>query len=89
MLLPALFGFLGAKIFHNLENWDDFIADPIDALLSFSGLTMYGGLILASAALIYYGHKNKIKDAKRMFHCSHLLRYHLILFPFVAPFFKF
>lgn len=59
-LIAAFAGIIGAKIFHNLENWDDFIADPIDALLSFSGLTMYGGLILASAALIYYGHKNKI-----------------------------
>ncbi|MES2139497.1 MAG: prolipoprotein diacylglyceryl transferase family protein [Bacteroidota bacterium] len=60
-LIAAFAGIIGAKIFHNLENWDDFIADPIDALLSFSGLTMYGGLILASAALIYYGYKNKIK----------------------------
>ena len=59
-LIAAFAGIIGAKIFHNLENWNDFIADPIDALLSFSGLTMYGGLILASAALIYYGYKNKI-----------------------------
>jgi phosphatidylglycerol:prolipoprotein diacylglycerol transferase len=62
-LIAALMGILGAKIFHNLENWDDFIADPVDALLSFSGLTMYGGLIMASIALIYYGYKNKIKVA--------------------------
>lgn len=59
-LIGAFTGILGAKIFHNLENWDDFIADPIDALFSFSGLTMYGGLILASISLIYYGYKNKI-----------------------------
>ena len=59
-LIAAFAGLLGAKIFHNLENWDDFIADPIGALLSFSGLTMYGGLIVASSALIYYGRKNKI-----------------------------
>jgi phosphatidylglycerol:prolipoprotein diacylglycerol transferase len=59
-LIGALTGILGAKIFHNLENWNEFIADPIDALFSFSGLTMYGGLIVASIALIYYGHKNNI-----------------------------
>ncbi len=59
-LIAAFFGILGAKIFHNLENWDDFIADPVGALLSFSGLTMYGGLIVAATALIYYGRKNKI-----------------------------
>lgn len=59
-LIGAITGILGAKLFHNLENWDEFIADPIDALFSFSGLTMYGGLIVASIALIYYGYKNKI-----------------------------
>lgn len=60
-LIAAFTGLLGAKIFHNLENWDYFIADPLDALLSFDGLTMYGGLICASAACIYYGYKNNIK----------------------------
>ncbi|MCX6296149.1 MAG: prolipoprotein diacylglyceryl transferase, partial [Bacteroidetes bacterium] len=59
-LIAAFAGLLGAKIFHNLENWDTFIVDPIHALLSFDGLTMYGGLILASIALIYYGKKNNI-----------------------------
>lgn len=60
-LIAALSGIIGAKIFHNLENWDDFIADPVDALVSFSGLTMYGGLILASIACIWYGKKQGIK----------------------------
>jgi phosphatidylglycerol:prolipoprotein diacylglycerol transferase len=59
-LIAAFAGLIGAKIFHNLENWDTFIADPKEALLSFSGLTMYGGLILASISLIYYGRKNNI-----------------------------
>lgn len=62
-LIAAFTGILGAKIFHNLENWDEFMVDPIDALLSFSGLTMYGGLILASITLIYYGKKNNITVA--------------------------
>lgn len=59
-LIAAFAGIIGAKIFHNLENWNDFIADPVDALLSFSGLTMYGGLIVASIACIWYGRKNGI-----------------------------
>jgi len=58
--IAAIAGLLGAKIFHNLENWDLFIKDPVDALLSFSGLTMYGGLICGSIAVIYYAHKNNI-----------------------------
>jgi prolipoprotein diacylglyceryltransferase len=59
-MIAAIAGIIGAKIFHNLENWDEFTADPVDALLSFSGLTMYGGLIVAAIAVIYYGKKNNI-----------------------------
>ncbi len=59
-LIAAFAGLLGAKIFHNLENWDDFMADPIGSLVSFSGLTMYGGLICASIACIWYGNKKGI-----------------------------
>ena len=53
-IVAALFGFLGAKIFHNLENWDEFVRDPMGSLLSFSGLTFYGGLILAAFAVSRY-----------------------------------
>lgn len=60
IILAAVFGFGGAKIFHNLENWDDLVKDPLSALLSFSGLTFYGGLICAGAAIIYYARKHKI-----------------------------
>ena len=61
VIYAAIFGFAGAKIFHNLENWNDFIKDPIEALISFSGLTFYGGLICAGLAIIYYAKKNSIK----------------------------
>lgn len=57
----AIWGFLGAKIFDNLEHWDSFIKDPIGGLLSFSGLTFYGGLICGGAAVIYIARKNGIK----------------------------
>ena len=60
ILYAAAFGFLGAKIFHNLENWNEFSKDPIGAFLSFSGLTFYGGLICATIAIIFYARKNKI-----------------------------
>lgn len=61
VLFAALFGFLGAKIFHNLENWNDFVKDPVGSLISFSGLTYYGGLICAGIAIILYSRKKKIK----------------------------
>lgn len=61
VIYAAAFGFLGAKIFHNLENWNDFVKDPIGSLISFSGLTFYGGLICAGAAIIYYAKRKNIQ----------------------------
>ncbi|MBV9988138.1 MAG: prolipoprotein diacylglyceryl transferase [Chitinophagaceae bacterium] len=61
VIFAAVFGFLGAKIFHNLENWNEFVKDPIGSLVSFSGLTFYGGLICAGIAIIYYAKAKKIK----------------------------
>ncbi len=60
IILGAVFGFLGAKIFNSLETWDDFVRDPVGSLLSFSGLTFYGGLIVAALSIWYYGRKHKI-----------------------------
>lgn len=60
VIYAAVFGFLGAKIFHNLENWGDFVKDPMGSLVSFSGLTFYGGLICAGIAIILYARKRKI-----------------------------
>ncbi len=52
-------GILGAKIFHMLENMDDFYRDPIDAIISFSGLTFYGGVIVATITILWYSKKLK------------------------------
>jgi prolipoprotein diacylglyceryl transferase len=60
VIYAFIFGFLGAKIFHNLENLDDLIRDPIGSLISFSGLTFYGGLICATIAIWRYCKKNNM-----------------------------
>lgn len=60
LIYAAVFGFLGAKIFHNLENWNELVKDPIGSLLSFSGLTFYGGLICAAVAIGLYARKHNI-----------------------------
>jgi len=60
IMLGVVGGILGAKLFHNLENPAEFFADPIGALFSFSGLTFYGGLIVAAILIIRYGRKNGI-----------------------------
>jgi phosphatidylglycerol---prolipoprotein diacylglyceryl transferase len=61
IILGLVFGILGAKLFDNLENWGDFIKDPIGRLFSASGLTFYGGLILATIAICWYAAKRGIK----------------------------
>jgi prolipoprotein diacylglyceryltransferase len=61
LLISAGAGLFGAKIFHQLENWDTFIADPMGQLLSGGGLTFYGGLICGAAAVIIYVKQYGIK----------------------------
>jgi phosphatidylglycerol---prolipoprotein diacylglyceryl transferase len=61
IILGLIFGILGAKLFDNLENWDEFIKDPVARLFSASGLTFYGGLILAAIAICWYASKKGIK----------------------------
>lgn len=60
IVYAAIGGLIGAKIFHNLEYIDDFMADPIGSLLSFSGLTFYGGLLGGAIAVLYFAKQNKI-----------------------------
>jgi phosphatidylglycerol:prolipoprotein diacylglycerol transferase len=57
----AIGGIIGAKLFNALETWSDFIQDPIGSLFSRSGLTFYGGFIVATIVLYYYTRKYKIK----------------------------
>ncbi len=61
VLQAALWGFIGAKIFHNLENLEDFARDPWGSLIAFSGLTFFGGLIVATIAIIMYVRKYKMR----------------------------
>lgn len=56
----AISGLIGAKIFHNLEYWEDFLKDPIGNLLAFSGLTFYGGLLFGAITVLYLANKKKI-----------------------------
>lgn len=69
-LIAAAFGFIGAKLFHILENFGSFLDDPGEMMFSFSGLTMYGGLILGSAAVLYYAHRQKFNILHVMDACA-------------------
>ena len=69
-LIAALFGFVGAKLFHILENFGSFLEDPGEMLFSFSGLTMYGGLILGSAAVLVYARRKGMNILHVMDACA-------------------
>ena len=60
VFIAAIFGVIGAKVFHQLENMDEFMRDPMGSMLSFSGLTFYGGFIVAAFAVAYYAEKHNI-----------------------------
>ena len=47
-------GIVGSKIFHILENLNDFMLDPSAMMFSTAGLTFYGGLIVAGLTIAWY-----------------------------------
>jgi Prolipoprotein diacylglyceryltransferase len=60
LVVAAIGGLAGAKIFNAFETWEDFLQNPIENLLSSSGLTFYGGLIVATLSLYFYARKYNI-----------------------------
>ena len=60
VVVAAVGGLAGAKIFNAFETWDDFIKDPIHSLTSSTGLTFLGGLIVATIAFYYYTRRHGI-----------------------------
>ena len=60
VMVAAIGGLAGAKIFNAFETWDDFVKDPIHNLTSSSGLTFLGGLIVATLAFYFYTRRHKI-----------------------------
>lgn len=57
IMVAAFTGILGSRLLSIFENWDSFIQDPLGQLLSGSGLTIYGGLILAAICVALYAKK--------------------------------
>lgn len=60
IIIAAVSGILGSKLFTWFEDWDAFLADPIGALTSFSGLTFLGGMICATVVLLIYARLKNI-----------------------------
>jgi prolipoprotein diacylglyceryl transferase len=62
LIFVGIWGLIGAKFFDAIQpqNFNEFIHHPIQELLSFSGLTFYGGIIVGFAAGIWYIKKYNI-----------------------------
>jgi len=60
MILAAFFGVVGAKLFHIIDNFGNFIQDPTPFIFSGDGLTFYGGLIVGSVAVLYYARRKGV-----------------------------
>ncbi|MEZ4701400.1 MAG: prolipoprotein diacylglyceryl transferase [Rhodothermales bacterium] len=56
-------GFAGAKLFHILENLDQFARAPFQMVFSSGGFTFYGGLIVAAAVVYTYVRKKGLDAA--------------------------
>jgi len=59
-IIALVVGLAGAKLFDIFENWSDFLKRPGQYIFSGGGLTFYGGLICATAAIIWYCRKHRI-----------------------------
>jgi phosphatidylglycerol---prolipoprotein diacylglyceryl transferase len=53
-------GIVGSKLFSLLEDFSDFLEHPIQQLFSPSGLTFYGGFIVATVGIYWYLKKQKL-----------------------------
>lgn len=52
--IAVVAGVLGSKLFHILENLDQFAQNPAAMIFSTGGLTFYGGLIVAGFSIAWY-----------------------------------
>jgi prolipoprotein diacylglyceryltransferase len=59
--IAAIGGILGAKLFDMVENLPLLIEHPIDTIMSGSGLSIYGGLIVGGGSVLYYAKKKGLK----------------------------
>jgi phosphatidylglycerol:prolipoprotein diacylglycerol transferase len=59
-LLAVIFGIAGAKILFLIEEWGDFVQNPLREAFSPGGLTWYGGFVLGMAVVSLYVRRKKI-----------------------------
>jgi phosphatidylglycerol:prolipoprotein diacylglycerol transferase len=57
ILVAALSGIIGAKVFGVFETWNAFIKDPVGTFFSSEGFAFLGGFIVATFAMWFYHYK--------------------------------
>jgi prolipoprotein diacylglyceryl transferase len=63
-MIALIGGVAGSKLFSIFEDWDAFTHAPIKTIISPSGLTFYGGFIVATIGILMYLRKKKISFLK-------------------------
>lgn len=66
VVLSVVSGIVGAKILFLIENFSDFLQNPLEMAFSAGGLTWYGGFILAFLVLFLYTKRKKLPIFKVM-----------------------
>lgn len=59
-LIAVVAGIAGSKLLFLIEHWPQFMADPIGMAFSPTGLTFYGGFLLATLMIFLYTKKKQI-----------------------------
>jgi len=59
-MIALIGGVAGSKLFSIFEDWHAFTLSPIKTIFSPSGLTFYGGFIVATLGIAYYLRKHKL-----------------------------
>ncbi len=60
-IIALIGGVAGSKLFSILENWGDFLRDPLGQLFSPAGLTFYGGFLVVMLWLYLYLKRKKLR----------------------------
>lgn len=60
-ILAVVLGLAGSRILSLIENWGDFLKDPLGMAFSAGGLTWYGGFILATIVIAWVIKKKKLR----------------------------
>src|SRR5258708_1310532 len=59
-MIALIGGVAGSKLFSIFEDWHAFTLSPVKTIFSPSGLTFYGGFIVATLGIAYYLKKHKL-----------------------------